>query len=92
MEYTVYHSHSFPLCACMYMYTSCRYDNMHFCHRLLNFYSQILLHNHYSNNFNFSAVVILGFWLCQFNTSVLDLGYVCHLRISFLFGCLILYM
>ena len=44
------------------------------CHRWLNSCSQILLHNHYSNNFNFSTVVILGFWLCQFNTSVLAWG------------------
>jgi len=32
----------------------------------LNSFSQTLLHIHCKNNANISAVVMLGFWLCQF--------------------------
>jgi len=57
----------------MYMYKTYRYDDI-ISVTDDNLCSRTLLHSHYSHNFNFFTVVILGFWLCQFNSSVLAFG------------------
>jgi hypothetical protein len=46
-----------------------------------------ILHGHCGTSFNISTVVILGFWLCKFNTGSLAWGCVCHRGLSLLFGC-----
>jgi hypothetical protein len=43
----------------------------HWCHRSRNSLSHTSLHSHYSNTVDLSTVVMLGFWLCQFNTGSL---------------------
>ena len=45
--------------------------------------SHTLLHSHYSNTVNISTVVILGFWLCQFNTGSLACGLCLLLTMKF---------
>jgi len=42
-------------------------------HRSLNSLSHTSLHSHYNNTVIISTVVVLGFWLCQFNTGSLTL-------------------
>ena len=60
--------------------------HIHCCHGWLTSLPQNLLHSHCSNTVNISAVVMLGCYLCQFNTGRLVLGCVCHHQQSFLFG------
>ena len=55
------------------------------CHRWLNSLSETLLHSHCSNTINISTVVMLGFWLCQFDTGSLAWWLS---QLSFFFGCL----
>ena len=42
-----------------------------------------ILHSYCTNSVNVSTVVMLVFWLCQFNTGSLACGCVCHCRLSF---------
>ena len=44
---------------------------IHCCQGWINSLSQALLHSQCSNTFNISTVIMLRFWLCQFNTSIL---------------------
>jgi len=48
--------------------------HIHCCHGSLTSLPQHLLHSHCSNTVNISAVVMLGCYLCQFNTGRLVLG------------------
>ena len=42
--------------------------HIHCCYRWINSLSDTLLHSHCSNTVNICTVVMLGFWLCLFNT------------------------
>ena len=57
------------------------------CSRCLNSLAHTLLHSHCSNSVTFFTVVILVFWLYQFNTGSLPLGCVCHQQRSVFFRC-----
>jgi len=48
--------------------------HIHCSHRWINSLSHTLLHCFYINTLNISTVVMLGFWLCQFNAGILVWG------------------
>jgi len=56
------------LCVCTKLQT---WWHTHCCLRSPNSLSHTSLHSHCSNTVNISTVVMLGFWLCQFNTGSL---------------------
>jgi len=65
------------------MYTKLQTRYIHCCHGWLNSLSQNLLHSYCSNTVNIFTMVMVGFWLFQFNTGNLVWGCVCHHRLAF---------
>jgi hypothetical protein len=58
-----------------YMYSKLPAWRRTYCsHGWLNSLSHTILHSHCNKIFNISTVVMLGFWLCQFNTGSLVWG------------------
>ena len=54
---------------------------------MTNFALSHILHSHCGTIVNISTVVMLGFWLCQFNTGSLAWGLCLSAMTIFLFGC-----
>jgi len=65
------------------MYTKLQTRYIHYCHGWINSLSQNLLHSYSSNTVNISTMVMVGFWLFQFNTGSLAWSSVCHRRLAF---------
>ena len=76
MEYTVYHLYdSVFMGLYVYVYKAADRTTYPLLSQMIKFTpGYTLLHSHYSNPFNISAVVMLGILLCHFNTSFLPSG------------------